>query len=287
VESLEARVSREPRLVGGRSLPTGWARTPNPIREGWAVIQPDSWNNGKQSGSRPQNLGKAERRSRIWSCDYLPAMKMIRYGLHFATLTVAGVTYWLAKDLYLPYWISSFDFFHYALMGALHAACIVISLRDHRVTHPIISFPIYALCFVILATLLSAVTPILGLWGSMVWAPFGDILRENHLGGYPIFLTGSAIGASGYWLLIRLFWLKSLRRADWLRTTLLCVAATSLAGLALSMFGGYVRGVANLNADIISPTLTVAWWFAFSISLYWSESNEQANTPAQAVETLT
>jgi hypothetical protein len=121
----------------------------------------------------------------------------------------------------------------------------------------------------------------------MVWAPFGDILRENHLGGYPIFLTGSAIGASGYWLLIRLFWLKSLRRADWLRTTLLCVAATSLAGLALSMFGGYVRGVANLNADIISPTLTVAWWFAFSISLYWSESNEQANTPAQAVETLT
>jgi hypothetical protein len=98
VESLEARVSREPRLVGGRSLPTGWARTPNPIREGWAVIQPDSWNNGKQSGSRPQNLGKAERRSRIWSCDYLPAMKMIRYGLHFATLTVAGVTYWLASE---------------------------------------------------------------------------------------------------------------------------------------------------------------------------------------------
>jgi hypothetical protein len=69
-----------------------------PAHEESAVIQPDSWNNGKQSGSRPQNLGKAERRSRIWSCDYLPAMKMIRYGLHFATLTVAGVTYWLASE---------------------------------------------------------------------------------------------------------------------------------------------------------------------------------------------
>lgn len=172
-------------------------------------------------------------------------------------------------------------------MGALHAACIVISLRAHRVSRPIIAFPIYALFFVMLATLLSAVTPVLGLWGSVVWAPLGDILRENHLGTYAIFLTGSAIGASGYWLLMRLFWLKSLRRADWLRTALLCVAATCLAGLALDMFGGYIHGVANLSGDIVSPILTVAWWFAFSISLYWSEINEQVNQPAQALETLT
>jgi len=120
-----------------------------------------------------------------------------------------------------------------------------------------------------------------------VWAPLGDILRENHLGSYAIFLTGSAIGASGYWLLMRLFWMKSLRRADWLRTTSLCVAATSLAGITLGMFGGYVHGTANLNANIISPILTVAWWFAFSISLYWSEINEQADKSAQEVETLT
>ncbi len=128
-------------------------------------------------------------------------MTVIRYGLHFAALTVAAVTFWLLKDRYLPYWISNFDFFHYALMGALHAVCIVISLRVYRVTHPIIAFPIYALLFVMLATLLSAVTPVLGLWGSIVWAPLGDILRENHLGTYAIFLTGSAIGVSGYWLL--------------------------------------------------------------------------------------
>jgi hypothetical protein len=214
-------------------------------------------------------------------------MTVIRYGRHFATLTVAAVTFWLAKDLHLPYWISKFDFFHYALMGAFHAACIVISLRVQRVTHPIIAFPIYALFFVMLAALLSAVTPVLGLWGSIVWAPLGEILRENHLGTYVIFLTGSAIGASGYWLLVRLFWLKHLRRADWLRTALLCVAATCLAALALNMFGGYVHGVANFSGDIVSPILTVAWWFAFSISLYWSEIKEQANKSAQAVETLT
>ena len=50
---------------------------------------------------------------------------------------------------------------------------------------------------------------------------------------------------------------------------------------------GYVRGVAKLNADIISPIFTVAWWFAFSISLYWSEMSEQASKSTQAVETVT
>lgn len=107
------------------------------------------------------------------------------------------------------------------------------------------------------------------------------------MGGYAIFLTGSAIGASGYWLLVRLFWLKSLRRADWLRTISLCVTATLLVEAVLGVFDGYVGGVAKLNTAIISPILTVAWWFAFSISLYWSETSEQANQSAQMVKTAT
>jgi hypothetical protein len=210
-------------------------------------------------------------------------MTVIRYGLHFATLTVAAVIFWLAKDLYLPYWLSDFDFFHYALMGALHAACIVISLRDRRATHPIFAFPIYASCFIMLAATLSAATPILGLWGAVVWTPIAAILPRSDFNLIFIYLTGAAIGSSGYWLLVRLFWLKSLRRADWLRTVALCVTATLLAALALSMFDGYVRGVAKLNADIISPILTVAWWFAFSVSLYWSEMSGDADKSAEAM----
>jgi hypothetical protein len=58
-------------------------------------------------------------------------MTAIRYGLHFAILTVAAVVFWLTKDLDLLDWIFDFDFFHYALMGALHATFIVVSLRDH------------------------------------------------------------------------------------------------------------------------------------------------------------
>jgi hypothetical protein len=210
-----------------------------------------------------------------------PLMKAIRYGLHFATLTVAAVIFWLAKDLYLPYWISSFDFFHYALMGALHATCIVISLRDLKSPRKIIG-----LCFIALVALLSAATPLLALWGSVVWLPFADILHESGLGFYSILLTGSAIGASGYWLLMRLFWLKSLRLADWLRTVALCVAATMLSGLVLDMLDGYVRGVRKLNDDIVSLALTVAWWFAFSISLLWSEMSVCGNQSTQVMETV-
>jgi hypothetical protein len=127
----------------------------------------------------------------------------------------------------------------------------------------------------------------MALLGSIAWSPFADILRENNLGGDAIFLTGSAIGASGYWLLVRMFWLKSLRGADWLRTVALCVTATLLALHALQMFDGYVRGVAKLNADTMSPILTVAWWFAFSISLYLSDKSEQTYKPTQTVETVT
>jgi hypothetical protein len=102
------------------------------------------------------------------SCYNVHAMKAIRYGLHFTTLAVAAVIFWLVKGVYLPYWISSFDFFHYALMGALHATSIVISLRHPRTTHSTMTFPIYVLVFITLATVLSVSTPFMGLWGLII-----------------------------------------------------------------------------------------------------------------------
>ena len=213
-------------------------------------------------------------------------MKAIRYGLHFAALTVAVVVFWVAKDYRLPLWISNYDVFHYGLMGALHATSIVVSLRDRRATHPIIAFPILALCFIALAILWSAATPIMGLWGSIVWTPIVAILPRSDFNLSFIYLTGSAIGASGYWLLVRQFWLKSLRRTDWLRTVALCVAATLLSLLTLDMLDTVARSVLKPSVDIVSPMLTVTWWFAFSISLFWSEMRGQANKSTEAMETL-
>lgn len=118
-------------------------------------------------------------------------MSAIRYGIHFASLALAAAIFWLVRDLRLPVWVSNFNFPHYALMGALHATSIVVSLRDRRTV-------VRTLSFITLATILSAATPLLGLWGSIGLIPSAGILRENAL--VVTFVTGSTVGASGYWL---------------------------------------------------------------------------------------
>jgi hypothetical protein len=198
------------------------------------------------------------------------AMSSIRYNLHFLTLIVAVVIFWLAKGVYLPARIANFDFFHFGLMGLLHSTSIVVSLRDRKAVHPII-----ALCFIALATIWSAATPIVALWSGVVWGPIAEALPRSNFNLIVLFVLGSAIGSSGYWLLVRLFWLKSLRRADWLKTVALCVAATSLSFVAIE--------VLKPNSGYFFLMLTVAWWFGFSISLYWSEMSGHAKNSTEAM----
>ncbi len=155
-------------------------------------------------------------------------------------------------------------FFNYGLMGALHAASVVVSLRGPKTVSRVLGF-------ISLAIALSALTPWLGLFGSVVWLPLGDILRENNLGAAEaILVTGSAIGASAYWLLVRQFWIRDLERSSWFWTVGLCTAATSM------VVG--IHGVRKIESEITSPMLTVAWWFAFSTSLYLSERRQDAST---------
>jgi hypothetical protein len=204
-------------------------------------------------------------------------MRSIRYSLHFPLLVVALLVFWLAEGIHFPVWISNFDFFKFGLTGVLHATALVVSLRDHRGENPFI-----ALCFIALAGMWSAATPILGLWGSIVWTPIirtplAESLRPPDIGFAIIFLTGSAIGAAGYWLLVRLFWLKLLRRVDCLRTIALCVAATLLAFVAIELLPK------GLPVRVTSLVITAAWWFAFSISLYWSEASVYADKSAEGM----
>jgi hypothetical protein len=204
-------------------------------------------------------------------------MTSIRYSLHFALLIVALLVFWSAEGVHFPVWISNFDSFQFGLMGVLHATALVVSLRDRKTDNAFI-----ALCFIALAGVWSAATPILGLWGSIVWspiirAPFTESLRPSDIGFVFIFVTGSAIGAAGYWLLVRLFWLKSLRRVDCLRTVAPCVAATLLAFAAIEVLPK------NAPVRVTSLILTAAWWFAFSISLYWGEMSAYSGSSADAM----
>lgn len=198
-------------------------------------------------------------------------MQSIRYTIHFPALLVAGVIFWLARDLSNPVWIANFNFLIFGLMGALHSTSIIIGLRNRKAVRPLL-----ALCFFTLAFVWSAATPILSLWGSIVWIPLTWIFPPSPVF---LFLTGSMIGSSGYWLLVRLFWLRSLRRSDWLRTVALCFGATALACTI-----GNVLPTRETGVGALYLLLTIAWWFAFSISLYWSERQACRRVEALAIE---
>ena len=188
-------------------------------------------------------------------------MNVIRFRVHFLALIVAATISWLLRVLYLPARISEFDFLHFGLMGFLYSTVFVISLRGIGKIHVL-----PALLFITLATVLGALTPILALWSSFVWAaPLSLILSSGIPSFGLLFAWGSAIGALGYWLLVRIFWLKSLRRRDCIRTVGLCVVATTGSILALDLISPR-----SGDADSTWLILTTAWWFAFSASLYWS-----------------
>jgi hypothetical protein len=192
-------------------------------------------------------------------------MRSIRYGLHFPLLIVGLLLLWLAQDIDLRIRIGGANPSYDVLVGALHATSIVVSLRNRKPNNLIL-----ALSFIALAAVWSGATPILALWSTALW----------HLqGGIDIVLiivTASAIGSAGYWLLVRLFWLESLRLVDCLRTVALCVAATLLS-FTVGMLDQ--RG----DRDFKSLLLVAAWWFAFSVSLYWSEISRHANKPTPAM----
>jgi len=198
---------------------------------------------------------------------------MIRYRLHFLILLVAAPVVWLARDVDTSVRIAGFNLsFYFVLIGVLHATSVAVSLRNRKSARLI-----DVLSFVTLAAVWSAATPILALWSSALWNLHSEPVVRGGLDFILILVTGSTIGAAGYWLLVRTFWLKSLGRMDCLRTVALCVAAT-LVSLVLGMLD-------QSGKDYYGTLLfTIAWWFAFSLSLYWSEMSEQAkkSTPVIA-----
>jgi hypothetical protein len=187
--------------------------------------------------------------------------------------------YWFATGYKVS--IFGFDFFLLGLTGALHAASVVVALQDRRTTKRAVTFSVLALTFIVLASVLGAVTPILGLWGSVVWLPIAALRPSLHNLIF-ILITGSAMGSAGYWVLVRRFWMRSLGRADFFRTVALCVAATVLVGIVGEVAPGSVTRP-EFWGRVFDLALAVAWWFGFSISLYWSELNKYARKATEVI----
>ena len=198
-------------------------------------------------------------------------MRAIRYSLHFSLLAVAGLILWPAKDLELPASIDGFRSAHFGLIGLLHASAVVASLRDRKA-----ALSVTSLCFIGLAAAWSIATPMVVLWTSFVLYPVHWFIPRSTSFSLVLLLYGSAVGSSGYWLLVRRFWIRSLRRVDLLKTLVLCVAATLLVTIpAEAIYARVDLRRPELWNDGSEVLLTVAWWCAFSLSLYWSEARTE------------
>jgi hypothetical protein len=109
------------------------------------------------------------------------------------------------------------------------------------------------------------------------WLPYWDALGDS-VRFILLWVFASAFGASGYWILVRSFWLRSLRFVDLIKTVALCVPATVLSWVGAGMVTS--QGAAQPTSvawDIGGLMPTAAWWVAFSFSLYWSEVRGNAN----------
>jgi len=160
-------------------------------------------------------------------------------------------------------------------MGVLHATSLVISLRDKSV--------VTLRKAVIFITLVGALS-VLAVFSPLLLVPVLSIDKTPMLGQsvrLGLVLGGaSAFGASGYWLLLRLFWLKSRKFVNLITTIALCSVRTVVSFLD----GGSLTSHSRDIGDLV-PTL--AWWAAFSLSLCcgdlkWGSEKSISTTPEDA-----
>jgi hypothetical protein len=192
-------------------------------------------------------------------------MTTIAYERHFLMLILAAVA--------LPLGASAFDnlptgylrlFSLFAFAGALHAMALVASLRSSASLTRRIAFVALAAAFSVAAVELTfTVMPAFAVFPGTIGILF-------------LLLLMPAIGASGYWLLVRWFWLKSLRFSDLIRTVVLIMVTTLpfwfLPGLIMSLLPLREGNLWYYRVkDALDTSIIIGWWASFSASLYWSE----------------
>ena len=180
-------------------------------------------------------------------------MKVIRYTVHFAYLAVAATILIIVAPLSTPVWVDRFTFY-FALDGLLHAVALVLALNVRGAY-------LRRFSFAVITAVVSAGVPIFGL----------SLSRLTGLDGTPALLSalamGSAGGASVYWALVRLFWIRGLTASSLFRTVGLCVGATIIS-FTLAVVVTQRGKSPSTFADAIP---TIGWWIAFSLSLYFAE----------------
>jgi hypothetical protein len=202
----------------------------------------------------------------------------IAYRRHFLILSLAVVLLYLSgKALdHIPVGEVR-DFVILGLPGALHAGSVLLSLRRTPNVARSVFFVALAACFNV-GTIISGLIalplfPFVPMIVRLVpqLRDIGDSTPGDSVRVLFYVTAASACGSLAYWFVVRAFWMKQLRYRDLFRTLTLCVMATILAFIGLVVLGSspaYFESMRSVR-DILP---TVMWWFAFSASLWWTES---------------
>lgn len=187
-------------------------------------------------------------------------MQSIDYRRHFLTLIPAAICFWvITRDPVFSR--SGFHFFlYFGSMGTLHATSLVVSLRERN------GVTIGKAC--IFVTLVSALS-ILVFFSPLLFSSLLALLPRDNPRFFAGLALASVVGASGYWLLLRWFWLKSRSYVNLITTSAVCGVATLVSWTA--------SGDLAFLGDIAGLVPTLAWWAAFSLSLYFGDIRGQAS----------
>ena len=181
----------------------------------------------------------------------LAVMSVLVYRRHFSYLVAAAAVLAVVESEPFGIWLGPMTL---VLYGVLHGVAVVLALH-------LAGAWLKRLLFVALTGSLSAVVPYFGVASAQgLWLSDGISLALA-------LAVGSIGGAASYWLLVRIFWISALSAFSLLRTVGFCVVATLLAFGSSVAISGFGR--AHFLYDGL--VLPVAWWFAFSLSLFFAE----------------
>lgn len=184
-------------------------------------------------------------------------MLTIDYPRHFLLLIPAAALLWLLSDraTSLAGAGDARVFLVFGAMGALHAAALVMSMRDRGIRlGKVLLFVALVTCASVLTGVLPLVTPLLRFAAS----------RSMVFFVFLILVLPSAFGATCYWLLVRVFWLGHLSYLGLMTTVVFCCVATAGSGFVGQLLPEFL-------ADLVDLVPTLTWWVAFSLSLYCGE----------------
>ena len=141
----------------------------------------------------------------------LAVMFTLNFPRHFAYLFVAALVLIFTQSGSTPHWIDRAPFL-FALIGFLHAAALALALsKPHAFVRRIL--------FIAITAAFSAIVPFVGAY------IVSHLHLDGGLGSFALYAVSSGFGAAAYWVLVRLFWFRSLNPRRCLRTR------TAIAGI--------------------------------------------------------